>query len=79
MDPIRMLHKHWAGYGWTYSSPDVPSMTGGEDSYDESVKQSEIGARFTLECEAEERGDPPPDLTGLAFEHYRTETDPPTA
>jgi hypothetical protein len=73
MDPIRILHKHWAGYGWSYTSPDVPSMTGAESSYAENVKQSEIVARFALESEAEERGEPEPNLEGLTFEHYRTE------
>ncbi len=73
MDPIRILHKHWPGYGWSYTSPDVPGMTGGESTYDESVKQAEIGVRFTLECEAEESGRPAPDLSGLEFDHYRSE------
>ena len=67
MDPIRILHKHWPGYGWSYTSPDVPGMTGGESTYDESVKQAEIGVRFTLECEAEEAGEPAP---VVEFEHF---------
>lgn len=71
MDPVRILHKHWTGFGWSYTSPDVPSMTGGEDSYAESVRQAEAGVRFTLECEAEEQGKPAPDLDGLTFEHYQ--------
>lgn len=75
MDTVRILHKHWGpGYGWSYTSPDVPSMTGGEDTYEASVREAEAGVRFTLECEADERGQDRPNLSGLTFEHYRTET-----
>ena len=47
MDPVRILHKHWTGYGWSYTSPDVPSMIGGEDSYAESVRQADSAVRLT--------------------------------
>jgi hypothetical protein len=66
MDPIRILHHHELGYGWSFESPDVPGLTGGSEAYD--ATHAEDAARFALACAAEEQGRPAP--TGLTFEHY---------
>jgi hypothetical protein len=33
METIRILHHHAPGYGWSFESPDIPGLTGGEDVY----------------------------------------------
>jgi hypothetical protein len=66
MDTIRILHHHAPGYGWSFDSPDVPSLTGGSDSYDPA--QAEDAAKFALACTAEEQGVPAP--AEVSFEHF---------
>jgi hypothetical protein len=66
MQTIRILHHHEPGYGWSFDSPDVVGLTGGSESYDSA--HAEEAVKFTLRCEAEERGVSAP--TDLVFEHY---------
>jgi hypothetical protein len=66
MQTIRILHHHAPGYGWSFDSPDVPSLVGGTEAYDE--KYAEEAAMFTLACVAEEQGISGP--SDLKFEHY---------
>jgi len=63
---VRILHHREPGYGWRFDSPDIPGLVGGTDEYDPA--EAERAARFALECEAEERGETPPD--SIEFEHY---------
>jgi len=60
MRTIRVTHYHESGYGWSFDSPDIPRLTGGpspEADYEEACRWAEDAVRFTLECEAEERGE----------------------
>ncbi len=70
MTVVRMLHQHEQSYCWYFSSPDLPGLVGGADTYAEAKSQSESAARFHLECVAEEEGAPAPDFTTLEFEHF---------
>jgi predicted RNase H-like HicB family nuclease len=49
MKTYRVLHEEEPGYGWGFTSPDVPDMIGGDDTYDESRRMAEEAVRFTLE------------------------------
>jgi hypothetical protein len=62
---VRILHHHEPGYGWSFDSPDIPGLVGGTDAFD--AAEAERAARFALECEAEERGEPMPEVS---FEHF---------
>lgn len=60
MRTIRVTHCHEPGYGWSFESPDIPRFRGGpapEADFAEACRWAEDAVRFTLECEAEERGD----------------------
>ncbi|HEY1450286.1 MAG TPA: hypothetical protein VGF47_04975 [Solirubrobacteraceae bacterium] len=65
MQAIRILHHHSPGFGWSFDSPDIPSLVGGTEAYDE--KYAEEAARFTLACIAEEQGTTVP--SDLKFKH----------
>jgi hypothetical protein len=66
MEPVRILHRRAPGYGWSFDSPDVPSLVGGTEVYDE--KHAEDAAMFTLACVADEQGASAP--SDVKFEHY---------
>jgi|GEM_PF-1090124 hypothetical protein len=66
MDPIRILHHHAPGDGWSFDSPDVPGLTGGAEAYDPA--HAEDAARFALACAAAEQGKAAP--ADVSFEHY---------
>jgi hypothetical protein len=66
METIRILHHHEPGFGWTFDSPDIPGLTGGNETYDAGA--AEKAARFALACGAEEQSLSVP--TDVAFEHY---------
>lgn len=66
MDTIRILHHQAPGHGWSFDSPDIPGLTGGEDAF--NAAHAEEAARFALACAAEEQGLPAP--TELTFEHF---------
>ena len=60
MRTIRITHYHEPGHGWSFDSPDIPCLTGGpapEANFEEACRWAEDAVRFTLECEAEERGE----------------------
>jgi hypothetical protein len=71
MRTIRIRHHHEDGYGWSFSSPDLPGLIGGPDNdgdYAASCRHAESAVRFSLKCDAEERGElAPPDV---AIEHF---------
>ena len=59
MRTIRITHYHEPGYGWSFDSPDI-RLTGGPDNdadFEASCGWAEDAVCFTLECEAEERGE----------------------
>lgn len=70
MTSVRILHHHEPPYGWSFDSPDLPGLVGGDDTFAQSRARAESAARFHLECEAEEQGRAAPDLTALEFEHF---------
>ena len=64
MRTIRVTHHHEAGYGWSFDSPDLSGLIGGppnDADYEASCRMAEEAVRFTLECEADERGAPRPE------------------
>jgi len=68
MTQIRILHSHEPGFPWDFTSPDVPELVGGGDAtYALSQAHAEDVVRWHLFAEAEERGEPAPDLE---FEHF---------
>lgn len=70
MISVRILHHHEPPYGWSFDSPDLPGLIGGDDTFAQSRARAESAARFHLECEAEELGRPVPDLAAIEFEHF---------
>jgi hypothetical protein len=59
MRTIRVTHHHEAGYGWSFDSPDL-RLSGGPDNdadFEAACRWAEDAVHFTLECEAEERGE----------------------
>lgn len=70
MISVRILHHHEPPYGWSFDSPDLPGLIGGDDTFAQSRARAESAARFHLECEAEEQGRPVPDLAAIEFEHF---------
>lgn len=60
MRTIRITHHHEPGYSWSFDSPDIPGLIGGPDNdadFEAACRWAEDAVRFTLECEAEERGE----------------------
>jgi hypothetical protein len=60
MRTIRITHYREPGYSWSFDSPDIPRLSGGpapEADFEEACRWAEDAVRFTLECEAEERGE----------------------
>jgi hypothetical protein len=60
MRTIRVMHYHEPGYGWSFDSPDLQGFIGGPENdadFEASCRWAEDAVRFTLEYEAEERGD----------------------
>jgi hypothetical protein len=73
MGSIRIIHTHDPGYGWSFTSPDLPGLVGGDVSYLAAQRRAEAAGRFAVECEAEEQGRSPADLSALVFEHVARE------
>lgn len=78
MIPVRILHRHEPPYGWWYTSPDLPGLVGGAATYAASKTRAEDGARFYLECAADEEGTPAPNLDALELEHFVPASEAPT-
>lgn len=70
MTSVRILHHHEPPYGWSFDSPDLPGLIGGDETFAQSRARAESAARFHMECVAEETGAPVPDLAKLEFEHF---------
>lgn len=66
---IRILHIHEPPYGWWFTSPDL-RMSGSDDTFAACRDRAESAARFSVACEAEEEGRPPPDLDAIEFVHF---------
>jgi hypothetical protein len=60
MRRIRITHYHEPGHGWSFDSPDIRVIGGPDNGADfaAACRWAEDAVRFTLECEAEERGEP---------------------
>jgi predicted RNase H-like HicB family nuclease len=60
MRTIHITHHHEPGHGWSFESPDLPGLIGGteDNDYEAARRHAESAARFHLECEAGERGEP---------------------
>lgn len=67
MERIRILHTHEPGYGWYFTSPDVPGLTGGDATYAAAHARAEDVVRWHLAEEAAERGE---DAPAVEFVHF---------
>lgn len=70
MTSVRILHTHETGYGWFFSSPDLPGLTGSDKTYAAAKLRAEDASRFHIECDAEEHDRPVPDLAAIEFQHF---------
>lgn len=68
MDPIRVIYHEAAGHGWSAESPDLPGWRVFGESYEDTHELVETGVRFTLDCNAEDRGESSADYPPI--EHY---------
>jgi hypothetical protein len=60
MRTIRITHHDEGSYGWWFTSPDIPGLTGGPDNdadFEAACRWAEDAVQFVLEGEAEERGE----------------------
>lgn len=64
---IRILHTHEAGYGWYFTSPDVEGLTGSDETYAKAHARAEDVVRWTLTTDAEDAGQPAPDIEFVHF------------
>lgn len=69
MDPVRVIYREHAGYGWSAESPDLPGWRIFGDSYEDARQLAEEGVRFALAADAEDRGEPAP-TAYPPIEHY---------
>lgn len=67
MEQIRILHTHEPGYGWYFTSPDVPGLTGGDESYAAAHARAEDVVRWHRAAEAAERGQVASDVEVVHF------------
>jgi hypothetical protein len=75
MDAIRILHRHEAPHRWFFSSPDVPELVGSERSFASAQTRAEKAAAFAVKCNAEEHGQPAPDVASLEYVHFVRDTE----
>lgn len=75
MDQVRILYTHQPDQGWFFTSPDLALAGGGDATYAAAHARAITAVRFTLECEAEERGDLVPDLDAVDYVHFVAEQD----
>lgn len=78
MISVSIIHRHEPGYGWFFTSPDLPGLTGSDVSYAAAKERAEDAVRFHLTCEAEEQNLPAPNLDALEFEHFVPASEAPT-
>ncbi|MGX6446447.1 hypothetical protein ACVU7I_00040 [Patulibacter sp. S7RM1-6] len=70
MTSVSIIHRHEPGYGWFFTSPDLPGLMGSDVSFAAARERAESAVRFHLECEAEEQDRPAPDFDAVTFEHF---------
>jgi len=70
MEPARVIYYHDPDYGWSFDSPDLPGLVGGDERYEEAHRLAEEGVRFHLESDAEERGEDPASVVVPPIAHY---------
>ena len=68
METVRIIHRHEPGYGWSFDSPDLAGLVGGDDTYEASVRRAEKAVRFHLDSLAAERGQRSP--SDVTIEHF---------